>query len=725
MKRKILGLILVLSVFVAGCNVNMNIDGINSGNLNSEDSAGGISDKTDNNAEETGSSKEDTEDSDGADTFEYNSSKIKYDDGSPWIDSDLKINIDNSDRPDEKDDFHFAVNYDWLKSADIKDGFTAESSFTVAEAATVERARKLLADDSLTGHDAELVHSMYEAIMDWDKRNKDGMDPVMPVLKDITGISSLNELSDFICDPVRSNCVNTFISIANEISLTDSHSYIAYINNDTLLLEDATEYADITSAGEQTYKAKKALATAMLVRLGMDEKLAMARFDRVMGFEEKLAEKSLTRADYSSPDIFEKVNNIYTEKEMESITKSFPLMNFIEGFGYGGARWYAIYQPDVLKKLDELYTEDNLDVMKDYMIIHYLLYAADKLDRECYDLNVEMMNTQYGTSGSMDDEEIAYNTILKLIPEPLEKIYLDKYDASEMKEDITGICRDIIARYSEMIKNEEWLSEDAKKMALLKLKNMNIKAVYPDEWKDYSTLDLEGLSYLECVRSVNRFDAELDRSRTDRTVDREQWSLNILQCNAFYNKQDNSINIVLGILDDAFYNEGMSKEEKLGGIGTVIGHEISHAFDETGAQFDEYGNLKGWWSGNDYKAYGEKTDKLTAYYDGIRGFNGTNEPGDNIKSEAIADMAAMKVILNMTGDEESFDYDKFFKQYARIWRCVMTPEAEYDKLTRDKHPLNYLRTNVTLQQFDEFYDTYGIQEGDGMYLAPEDRITVW
>ena len=294
-----------------------------------------------------------------------------------------------------------------------------------------------------------------------------------------------------------------------------------------------------------------------------------------------------------------------------------------------------------------------------------------------------------------------------------------------MKEDITGLCKDVIGGYRDMLKEEDWLSEETRTEAVKKLESMRINAVYPDKWQDYSKLDLNGLGYLECCHAINAYNAGIDRSRTGQKVDKDIWTVNILQCNAFYNKQDNSINIILGILDDAFYNEDMSREELLGGIGTVIGHEISHAFDEKGSQFDENGNLKAWWKDEDHKAYGDRMAVLSGYLDGITGFNGTNVTGSNISAEAAADMAGMKVMLYLAGKEPDFDYDRFFRQYASIWRTITSPEAEYDKLLKDQHPLNYLRTNVTLQQYDEFYEEYGVNEGDGMYLAPDERVAVW
>lgn len=703
MKRRIISLILVFGMVLAGCNVNMNTK---SGNTESASEA-----------------KTEDDGGDGTDIIEEDG--IILNDGSPWVDSDLKIVVDNSTRPDEKDDFYFSVNYDWLCETDIKEGSTSESSFTAAGRNTTQKALKLMTDDSLTGHDADLVRSLYNTITDWDKRNKLGIEPVKPVLNDIAGISSLAGLNDFICDPDRSNCVSTFVSIANETDLNDSNKYIVYINNDSLLLEDAAEYINLTSAGERAYEAKKTVIKSMYARLGISEDEAEARFNRVMGFEEEIAKKALSRADFNSPDIYDKINNVYSKEEIGNLTKAFPLKEFIDGFGYGDEDRYAIYQPEVIKRFDELYTEDNLDVMKDYMVIHYLLYAVDKLDRECSKLEEERINTQYGTEGSTDDETTAYNKVLKLIPEPLERVYLDKYSAAEMKKDITDICEEIIDGYKVMIAGEEWLTEETKERAVQKLSKMKIKAVYPDKWMDYSGLDLEGLNYLECCQAINRFNGNADRERTGKRVDNDIWTVNILQCNAFYSRQDNSINIILGILDDAFYNMDMTREEKLGGIGSVIGHEISHAIDETGAGFDEEGNLYTWWSDSDKAVFNERAERLVSFYDGILCFNGTNETGSNVKDEALADMAGMKVLLDIAGREDDFDYDKFFRQNARIWRSITSPEAEYDKLIKGEHPLNYLRTNVTLQQFDEFLDTYDIKEGDGMYLAKEDRIAVW
>ena len=250
--------------------------------------------------------------------------------------------------------------------------------------------------------------------------------------------------------------------------------------------------------------------------------------------------------------------------------------------------------------------------------------------------------------------------------------------------------------------------------------------MYPEKWYDFSSISLDGLSYYECRKAIKEFSQKKEQGYVNSQVDQELWNgINILDTNAFYNPQNNSINIVLGILGNELYNDDMSPEEMAGGIGFVIAHEISHAFDTSGAQFDAYGNYADWWTPEDYEAFGLRAQKMAAYYDNIIAFEGMNVSGTNVVSEAIADSAGMKCILSIAKQKENFDYDAFFRQYASVQKRISSREFEYKCLMQDSHPLGYLRTNVTLQQFDEFLEEYDIGPEDNMYLAPEDRILVW
>ena len=180
-----------------------------------------------------------------------------------------------------------------------------------------------------------------------------------------------------------------------------------------------------------------------------------------------------------------------------------------------------------------------------------------------------------------------------------------------------------------------------------------------------------------------------------------------------------------GILGGDLYNTDMSKEELLANVGDTIAHEISHAFDTTGCQFDEKGNLRNWWTQEDGTAFAARADKLAAYYDEIEPFQDVNCVGSQIEGEAIADLVAVKIMLRIAGKEDDFDYDRFFRSFSESWRTITTTQSEYYTLLQDTHPLAYLRVNAVVQQFQEFYDTYGIRQGDGMYLPPDKRLEVW
>ena len=222
-------------------------------------------------------------------------------------------------------------------------------------------------------------------------------------------------------------------------------------------------------------------------------------------------------------------------------------------------------------------------------------------------------------------------------------------------------------------------------------------------------------------------DKQRDVGRMNGPVDKELWGdIDIIETNAYYEPKDNSINIIPGFFCDVTYRSDMSIEEKYGALGGVIGHEISHAFDSGGAQYDAAGNFNNWWTPEDKAAFDERTGKVIAYFDKIVPFDdGTPNSGKLVNTEATADMGGIKCVLLMAEKIDGFDYDKFFRAYARMWQRMDTLQMCEWLATSDSHPLSYQRINVTLQQFDEFLDTYGIKEGDGMYLAPEDRVLIW
>ena len=286
----------------------------------------------------------------------------------------------------------------------------------------------------------------------------------------------------------------------------------------------------------------------------------------------------------------------------------------------------------------------------------------------------------------------------------------------------------MISTYDELLDTTDWLSEETRNKAKVKLKGMRINAVYPDKWEDYSIFSVSEDGHVMTARLDYAKAKEQQNIRKMKgTVDKEIWTdIDILETNAFYNPYVNSINIVPGFFCDATYRSDMPIEEKYGALGAVIGHEISHDFDSNGAQYDENGSLKNWWSDEDKEAFDKRVSRLADYFDHIVAYDdGTPTIGSLVQTEATADMGGIRCLLLMAKKIEGFDYDRFFRAYARLWQRVVSLESSEVSSRSAVHPRCYQRVNVTLQQFDEFFETYDIKEGDGMYLAPQDRIAVW
>lgn len=647
-------------------------------------------------------------------------------DGTPWVDSDLKENIPDEPLSSPKDDFHLYINQEWLKNTEIPDGYNNVSVFLEVYISLQENLKALLEDNSLEGHEAKLVQDCYSAFLDWEERNEQGIEPAVEMAEAIQQIDSIEELSDFLCDGEKTYFLEAFLKCEMMMDLADSTRYVPDIFGAEFVLSDAAEYAQRTEYGERFYQGGEILYTYLLQRLGYSEEEAKAKYDDFISFEAKLAEVSLTQAEMMQADYISKIYNMMSLSEVEELAPNYPIRRWIESLGFEEAEQFMVDEPAYLGRVSELYTEENLEQIKNYLLIRYLKKASEYLDEETYRVYLEADNVCKGASGYKEDEIYALETVKEVLSEPLAKAYLEKYPAEKKKEDITRICQEVIDAYRGIIEGEEWMSSETREKAVEKLDNITIHAVYPEKWYDFGSLSLDGLSYYECRKAIADLAQKREQGFVNSQMDRELWpNINILDVNAYYSLQDNSINIILGILGNEYYNENMSREEMLGGIGTAIAHEVSHAFDTTGAQFDAYGNFADWWQPEDYDAFSQRAQKMVDYYDNIVAFEGTHVSGSNVVSEAIADIAGMKCILAIAKETENFDYDAFFRQYTSVQKRISSEAFEYECLTQDVHPLSYLRTNVTLQQFDEFLEEYDIQPGDNMYLAPEDRILVW
>lgn len=650
----------------------------------------------------------------------------------PWINSNVAGTVTEDTKAELKDDFSLAVNFDYLKDTQIGEGKMCEDSFSEVADITKERLLKMFSDDSIEGDDAQLLRELYAMWLDWDTRNSLGVSELVPYIEAIEQINTLDDLNEYMCSDIGRIIGAGLSSEYIAADMEDSRWYCVEIGSTSLSLGDSDEYEQLTSVGERDLQVHRETAALMLERFGYEEGEIDAILEKEYSFEKKIASAILSTAELYEMDSLERMINKVTVSELAELSPNYPIVKILEAEGLAGSERINLEEPEWLSRLNELYTEENLEEMKSYILVQTLVGYCECFDEETYRRSEEIANEAYGVTGSLSDEKQALEKIVTLLPTIVSRAYVGEYVGEEVREDVTNIIEECIDAYRTMLASEDWLSEETKKNALEKLDNMTIHAAYPDKWKNTDRLKIttgeNGGSYFKAVTEIQRYAYEMDLKKVNEKVDREAWADDMLltDANAYYNMTDNSINIIAGILGGVFYDSDMTEEEKLAGIGLVIGHEISHAFDTMGAQFDKDGNFANWWTEEDHAAFEARAQKLVDYYNTIVPFDdGENYPGSNVKTEAIADMAGMKCMLLIAQEKEAFDYDTFFRTYAEVWKCVITREYSEYNIYQDPHPAEYLRINITLMQMPEFYETYGIKEGNGMYMAEEDRISVW
>ena len=656
----------------------------------------------------------------------------------PWVNSNIKGVVTDDVTADIRDDFYLAVNHDWLRDTEFYPGRPWATPWTQAADLVKERCFELLADESLRdlggteGHDAELIQNYYYQYLDWESRNEAGLEPVMPAVDALLAVQTMEDLQSFLLSDVydrfSTQDAPPLVPVAMDNYTQDSGLYQVNLEPTPLLLGDSAEYKSLTENGKRIKKEREALASYMLGRIGMTGEEAQKAIDHVNRLDAALAEHEKTGADTADPSYIQSSVNPVTMDEIWELSPAYPLAQILEQKGWSGAERINVFEPEALKELNSLFTEENVEALRDKLLINVLLGYIIYLDEPAYREFTKEYMEKYGLSEEPEINTRAYMNTRGMFPDSFARLYIREYLDESVRTEIRQMCQDVIDTYDEMLETTDWLSEATRKEARKKLKGMTINAVCPDKWEDYSIYPADGdggivETRLDCAKAKEQYDI----SRMNGEVDRAIWKdIDILDTNAFYHPYYNSINIVPGFFCDVTYRSDMSIEEKYGSLGAVIGHEVSHAFDSSGSQYDENGSLKNWWTDEDREAFDGRVSRLIEYFGNIVAYDdGTPNASKTIQGEATADMGGIKCMLRMAKKIDGFDYDRFFRAYAHLWQRLESLQSSEASTLSDPHPRCYQRVNVTLQQFDEFLETYDIKEGDRMYLAPQDRIAVW
>ncbi len=655
--------------------------------------------------------------------------------GNKWLDSDLEGCLTEESDYRLQDDFAASVNKDWILHSGVKGMNMGEP----IEVNVDNNKLALLSDPCIEGKGTDELLKFADLAGNWQKRDSDGVEPLRPYLDGIKAISSVDDFYEWMMDPERNPLKESVVSITfpggSRFKAEPSEKLVAF-NNPDLSLGSTDAYYNSNDL-ESVEKVEQKV-TYVLSKMGYDNSEISKLLSDCFSFEKEMARYVDPSLDPEQEEKF-----TYPYDQVVSAAGDFPLDSFIKSWGGTGIR-HMCGDMMYVKKASSICKHNDIEKLKAWLIVKYVINSGKYLDRETRDYFIETDKSREikEVPEIMTEEERENHRFIEDINNSslfpiLDEMYVEKYIGQESIDELTRMTEDIIDIYkTEVFPNEEWMSDEGRKLAIEKLDAIVLNIVRPDFSKlDYSDLNItsseDGGNFLEAVYASNVYKEKTNGKGAAEKYDRAFWDafngqLSTTQVNACYVPTQNSINIYAGILADPIYHPGMSKEELYSGIGAVVGHEITHGFDSNGVLYDKDGLKNSWLPKNDSGKFNDKTTDVWVYYDGIEPFHASgNYEGERICTEVIADMGGVRSMLALAKKADSFDYDKFFRHYALMWAAQQDIDRERFYFKTDEHPLNYLRVNVNLQQFDEFIDFYGIKEGDGMYLDPKKRITIW
>lgn len=655
-----------------------------------------------------------------------------------------EVNVDNGQNNAQivikedirlQDDFYEVINKEWISKTKLDKGDVSYSTFEELASNVNKKIYKIIMDiqcnrDRYDKNSDELkILKLYENYLDNQARNKAGIMPIEKYMKDIDNINTIDDLRKIL----RSNEFSYFQSLIN-LSVApdykDSSVNVLYISRSNLGLGNSSYYKDYSKKGISIKEAYIKYISKLYTLYGESKKIAHENAQKFYDIEEKIARKIPSlEEEAADPNRIEKSYNVYTIKDLEEYAPNIKFSDLFNKLNISDDQKIIVEDPEELKLVNSFIVEESIDEVKNFIRTTILLNTDTFLTSKFRESSSELKKLLYG----VENTELDYTSGVKFatyeLEEVVSKLYIDAYFNKESKDGVENITKEIIDNFEKRLQRVTWMSDYTRLQALNKLQNINVKIGYPNKWNDYSNINIrsysEGGSLVENTINIYLEESKTQFLKLSKPVDKDEWNMGACTVNAYYNPTNNEIVFPAGILQAPFYDKNASIEKNLGGIGAVIGHELTHAFDNTGAQFDETGKLKNWWSNKDYKEFTSRSKKISDYYSKIEISDGKFINGPLTVGENISDLGGIACILDVANKLEKPNLEDLFENYANVWKEVSTDEMKEYLLNNDPHAPKRVRVNGVLSQFEDFYKTYNIKEGDKMYIKPEDRIGIW
>jgi predicted metalloendopeptidase len=642
--------------------------------------------------------------------------------------------IEPSVRP--QDDFFEYLNGKWLKTVEIPSDKSSWGSFMELRENTLPQLRgiieKVATKNAAKGTDEQRIGDFYASFMDEARLEQLGVTPLKGELDKIAAMKDKSELPAMLARLGKIG-VGVPFDFGIHQDNKDSTKYVADIGQGGLGMPDRDYYLKADDAKLAATKAKYQEHVEKMLSMAGD-KNAAANAKAIVDFETEIAKVQWTKVELRDPiKAYNKVNLA----DLNTVAPGFDWKTWLDTAGLSGKATYVIVgQPTYLKAFMDVSNKTSLDTWKAYLSLHLIESYGSFLSKNFVDERFDF----YGrTLSGVKEQEPRWKRGVGAVErsqgESLGKLYVAEYFPAERKARMEALVKNLLAAYKESINKLDWMSPATKKEAQAKLAKFTPKIGYPNKWKDYSKLVVSRDDLVGNVMRSRVVEADREINKLGKPIDREEWGMTPQTINAYYNPEMNEIVFPAAILQPPFFDANADDAVNYGGIGAVIGHEISHGFDDQGAQYDGNGNLRDWWTEADHKNFKAKTTALVNQYNAFEPLPGYHVNGELTLGENIADNSGLAiaakaykislkgkkapVIDGMTGEQ------RLYAGWAQVWRSKMREQQQIVQVKTDPHSPGQYRANGTLRNQPGFYEAYKVKQGDKMYLAPQERVIIW
>lgn len=623
-----------------------------------------------------------------------------------------------------QDNLYLAVNSAWQKDAKIPADRTEIGVNTEID---MRIEKRMMTDlDQLAGGKTELPKiqnlekgiNLYKLALDFERRNHDGAEPIKADLKQLTALTDFAQFNQTA--PALNDITNLPFSFDVEADMKNTAEHVFEFGGPVTFLPDTTSYQQ--DDAEKLLGILEKQSVNLLRMAGIDGQEAQGYVKNALAFDKKLAKVVKSTEEWAD---YPAAYNPYSLDDFLAKFKSFNMKEFLRQILPVLPDKVIVLEPRFLDHAEELINSANFTEIKGWMITKFINNVASSLSQSFREAAFPYHQAISGQTELTPQKRHAYYVANNAFSEVFGVYYGKKYFGEEAKADVTDMIQRMIKVYEERIQANNWLSETTKEKAIIKLRALVLKIGYPEKIeKVYDLIQVDPTKSLyENEKNIAQVVEKYNLAQLIKQVDRSVWLMPGNMNNACYDPQRNDITFPAGILQAPFYDLKQSRGTNYGGIGATIAHEISHAFDNNGAKFDEHGNMKNWWTEEDFEEFNKRTKAAIDIYDGLS-YGPSKLNGKQIVAENIADLGGLTCAIQANKSENG-DMKELFENYARSWAQKQRPEAIKTEIAVDVHAPQPTRVNIPSQCQDEFFETFDVKENDGMWLDPDQRVKIW